>query len=108
MYSNRKHLYLHAINHRNYNSTSLDKKLIAMDIHSQKILQEALTYDDVLLVPAYSNVLPREVSLKSKFTKNIGLNIPIISSIRCILIENIYICMQLIIETTIRLPSIKN
>lgn len=51
-----------------------------MDIHSQKILQEGLTYDDVLLVPAYSNVLPREVSLKSKFSKNIELNIPIISA----------------------------
>src|SRR5699024_3618599 len=57
-----------------------DKKLIAMDIHCQKILQEGLTYDDVLLVPAYSNVLPREVSLKSKFTKNIELNTPIISA----------------------------
>src|SRR5699024_7841830 len=57
-----------------------DKKLIAMDIHSQKILQEGLTYDDVLIVPAYSNVLPREVSLKSKFSKNIELNIPIISA----------------------------
>lgn len=51
-----------------------------MDIHSKKILQEGLTYDDVLLVPAYSNVLPREVSLKSKFTKNISLNLPIISA----------------------------
>src|SRR5699024_9595309 len=57
-----------------------DKKLIAMDIHNQKILQEGLTYDDVLLVPAYSNVLPREVSLKSKLSKNIELNLPIISA----------------------------
>lgn len=51
-----------------------------MDIHSYKILQEGLTYDDVLLVPAYSNVLPREVSLKSKFSRNIELNTPIISA----------------------------
>src|SRR5690554_3295687 len=51
-----------------------------MDIHNQKILQEGLTYDDVLLVPAYSNVLPREVSLKSKLSKNIELNLPIISA----------------------------
>src|SRR5690625_6718026 len=51
-----------------------------MDIHSQKILQEALTFRSVLLVPAYSNVWQREVSLKSKVAKSIGLNIPIVSA----------------------------
>lgn len=45
-----------------------------------KILDEALTFDDVLLVPAYSEVLPSEVSLKTKLTKNISLNIPILSA----------------------------
>jgi IMP dehydrogenase len=45
-----------------------------------KILLEGLTYDDVLLVPAYSEVLPRDVSIRSKFTKNIGINTPIISA----------------------------
>ncbi len=45
-----------------------------------KILDEALTFDDVLLVPAYSEVLPHEVSLKTKLTKNISLNIPILSA----------------------------
>ena len=45
-----------------------------------KIISEALTYDDVLLVPGYSNVLPREVSIRSKFSKNIPLNIPIVSA----------------------------
>ncbi len=45
-----------------------------------KILLEGLTYDDVLLVPAYSEVLPREVSIQSKFTKNIGINTPVISA----------------------------
>jgi len=45
-----------------------------------KILDEALTFDDVLLVPAYSEVLPNEVSLKTKLTKNISLKIPILSA----------------------------
>ncbi|MEN8187333.1 MAG: IMP dehydrogenase [Bacteroidota bacterium] len=47
---------------------------------TSKILLEGLTYDDVLLVPAYSDILPREVSIQSKFTKNIILNTPIISA----------------------------
>jgi len=47
---------------------------------SQKIVQEALTFDDVLLVPAYSNILPREVEVKSKISKNVALNIPIVSA----------------------------
>lgn len=45
-----------------------------------KILLEGLTYDDVLLVPAYSEVLPREVSLKTRFTRNITINTPILSA----------------------------
>ena len=45
-----------------------------------KVLHEGLTYDDVLLVPAYSEVLPREVSISTKFTKNITINVPIISA----------------------------
>ena len=45
-----------------------------------KFLGQGLTYDDVLLVPAYSETLPREVSLKSRFSKNIPLNIPVISA----------------------------
>ena len=51
-----------------------------MTIHDSKIVGEGLTYDDVLLVPAYSEILPREVSIKTKFTKNITINIPIISA----------------------------
>ena len=43
-------------------------------------IQEGLTYDDVLLVPAYSEVLPRDVQLKSKFTRNILVNTPIVSA----------------------------
>ena len=51
-----------------------------MTTHNNKIVGEGLTYDDVLLVPAYSEILPREVSIKAKFTKNITINIPIISA----------------------------
>ena len=45
-----------------------------------KILKEGLTYDDVLVVPAYSEVLPHMVDISTKFTKNITLNIPVISA----------------------------
>lgn len=58
---------------RNYN-------VIAMIAHQNKILGEGLTYDDVLLVPAYSEILPREVSIQTKFTRNITINIPVVSA----------------------------
>src|SRR6202163_4800413 len=45
-----------------------------------RILEEALTFDDVLLVPAYSEVLPREVSLASKLTREIEVNLPVVSA----------------------------
>ncbi|MGI9545745.1 MAG: IMP dehydrogenase [Flavobacteriaceae bacterium] len=51
-----------------------------MEAHSKKILGEGLTYDDVLLVPAYSEILPRDVNIQSRFTRNITLNVPIISA----------------------------
>ncbi|WP_132705427.1 IMP dehydrogenase [Winogradskyella wandonensis] len=51
-----------------------------MTAHNNKILGEGLTYDDVLLVPAYSEVLPREVNIQSKFTRNITINVPIVSA----------------------------
>ena len=52
-----------------------------MDIHStEKFIGEGLTYDDVLLVPAYSEVLPRDVEITSKFSRNISLNTPIVSA----------------------------
>lgn len=47
---------------------------------SSKIIGEGLTYDDVLLVPAYSEILPRDVQLSSHFTKNIVLNAPLVSA----------------------------
>jgi len=51
-----------------------------MTAHDSKIVGEGLTYDDVLLVPAYSEILPRDVSIQSKFTRNIPLNVPIVSA----------------------------
>ena len=45
-----------------------------------RISQEALTFDDVLLLPAYSNVLPRDVSLTTKLTRDININIPLLSA----------------------------
>ncbi|NNK11793.1 MAG: hypothetical protein HKP08_10645, partial [Flavobacteriaceae bacterium] len=47
-----------------------------MEAHLNKILGEGLTYDDVLLVPAFSEVLPRDVNIQTKFTRNITINIP--------------------------------
>lgn len=47
---------------------------------SQKFVGEALTYDDVLLVPAYSEVLPRDVDISSRLTRNIRVNVPIVSA----------------------------
>lgn len=51
-----------------------------MTAHESKIVGEGLTYDDVLLVPAFSEILPREVNIQTKFTKNITLNVPIVSA----------------------------
>jgi IMP dehydrogenase len=45
-----------------------------------RVVEKALTFDDVLLVPAHSTVLPRDVSLKTQLTRGIGLNIPVVSS----------------------------
>jgi IMP dehydrogenase len=45
-----------------------------------RLLQQALTFDDILLVPARSNVLPKDVSLTTKLTKNISLNVPLVSA----------------------------
>ncbi|RLD53000.1 MAG: IMP dehydrogenase, partial [Bacteroidetes bacterium] len=51
-----------------------------MKLDREKFAGEGLTYDDVLLEPAYSDVLPRDVDISSQFTKNIRLNIPIVSA----------------------------
>ena len=51
-----------------------------MKVASERFLGEALTYDDILLVPAYSEVLPNEVDVSGKLTAKININIPIISA----------------------------
>ena len=51
-----------------------------MESNLPKVIGEYLTYDDVLLVPAFSEVLPRDVRIESKFTRNITLKTPIVSS----------------------------
>ena len=45
-----------------------------------KFVGEGLTYEDVLLVPAFSKILPSDVSLQTRFSKNINLNVPIVSA----------------------------
>lgn len=47
---------------------------------AEKIIMDGLTYDDVLLIPAYSEVLPKEVQLKTKFSRNIELNVPFVTA----------------------------
>ena len=51
-----------------------------MSFLKDKILYEGLTFDDVLLVPSYSEILPREVDLSSMFTRNIRINTPVVSA----------------------------
>ncbi|MCK5694231.1 MAG: IMP dehydrogenase, partial [Bacteroidales bacterium] len=51
-----------------------------MSFAQDKIASEGLTFDDVLLLPAFSEALPREVSIKSQFSRNIHLNTPIVSA----------------------------
>ncbi len=51
-----------------------------MSFIDEKVQKEGLTFDDVLLVPAYSEVLPREVSIQTRFSRNIKLNVPIVSA----------------------------
>jgi IMP dehydrogenase len=48
--------------------------------NSNRFISEGLTYDDVLLVPAYSEVLPKDVSIVSRFSKNITIKTPLVSA----------------------------
>ena len=51
-----------------------------MSFIAEKVVMDGLTFDDVLLIPAYSNVLPRNVEITTKFSRNIPLNIPMVSA----------------------------
>ncbi len=55
---------------------------------NQKILLDGLTFDDVLVLPAYSEILPREVSTQTKLTRNLTINVPIISAAMDTVTEN--------------------
>lgn len=55
-------------------------KSCLMNSENPKIISEGLTYDDVLLVPNYSEVLPRDVSIQTLFSRNITLNVPVVSA----------------------------
>src|SRR6266852_1441993 len=57
-----------------------DRRIIRLLGVAMRPVQKALTFDDVLLVPAHSSVLPRNVSLKTRLTRNIQLNIPLVSA----------------------------
>ena len=51
-----------------------------MSFIADRVKMDGLTFDDVLLIPAYSEVLPREVNLTTRFSRNITLNVPIVSA----------------------------
>jgi len=68
--NNEKCVSLHAIKNTDIN----------MSFIADRVKMDGLTFDDVLLIPAYSEVLPREVSLATRFSRNITLNVPIVSA----------------------------
>src|SRR6185436_16001486 len=51
-----------------------------MSLDTSKFLFEALTYDDVLLLPAYSEVLPRDTDTSTQLSRNIRMNVPLVSA----------------------------
>ncbi|WP_207496231.1 IMP dehydrogenase [Aridibaculum aurantiacum] len=57
-----------------------NKRISPSPTNSQRLLSEGLTFDDVLLVPAYSQVLPRDVDISAQLTKSIRLNVPMLSA----------------------------
>lgn len=63
-----------------YYSLLIEKVYLLMKIDNKKVLFEALTYDDVLLVPAYSEILPRDTNTQTKLSRNITLNFPLLSA----------------------------
>ena len=51
-----------------------------MSFISDRVRMEGLTFDDVLLIPAFSTVLPREADLRTRFSRRITLNVPLVSA----------------------------
>ena len=58
-----------------------------MSFIADRVVMGGLTFDDVLLIPAYSEVLPRNVDLSTKFSRNIQLNIPMVSAAKALTIS---------------------
>src|SRR6187402_296257 len=56
------------------------RNISTQDNNSTKFFGEGLTFDDVLLMPGYSQVLPRDVEIKTRLTKDISLNVPLLSA----------------------------
>jgi len=52
-----------------------------MDMMNGKILKQGYTFDDVLLVPAYSEVMPKQVDISTRLTEKIALNVPLLSAV---------------------------
>src|SRR5829696_9220192 len=67
-------------NGRSQIPNSLSLHMAANNNTSEKILLEGLTFDDVLLIPAYSEVIPRDVDITTRLTKDITLNVPLLSA----------------------------
>ena len=68
-----------ALDKISYLCTQYKLKVMASFI-ADKIVMDGLTYDDVLLIPAYSDVLPRTVQLTTRFSRNIELKIPFVTA----------------------------
>ena len=67
-----------------------------------RLVQKAFTFDDVLLVPAYSAVLPRDVQLSTRLSRNISINIPLVS------VQHHYAITEPIEGVTPTLPTIRD
>ena len=65
---------------KSFFNTFAGQKTITMDPDFAKFTGEGLTYDDVLILPAHSEVLPRDVDITTYFSRNIQLNVPIVSA----------------------------
>ena len=70
---------------RQYNTKKVS---IMSSFIADKVVMDGVTFDDVLLIPNYSEVLPYQVNLQTKFSRNITLNIPIVSAALLVVLDN--------------------
>ena len=69
-----------------------------MSFVAEKVVMDGLTFDDVLLIPAYSEVRPRNVELSTQFSRNIRLNIPLVSAAMDTVTEAHWLLLSLVKE----------